>query len=108
MTSSQTRVFINTDELPYYEEGSVAVTIRVEMNELPRLGEFIDVESILDAYGLRGKAEFEALGSYLAEQEDFPYVKDIVHHFEREELKGSLRRKEISVHQHVYIHVAMF
>ena len=108
MTSTQTRVFINTDELPYYEEGSATVTIRVEMNELPRLGEFLDLESLLNAYELRGKPEFEALGIYLDEQENFPYVKDIVHHFVKEETKAALKRKEVSIYQHVYVHVAMF
>ena len=107
MTSLQTFIFLNTDELPYYEPGSVAVTIRVEMNELPRVGDYIDVLGLINAYGLEGKKEFVALQHYLSEDGIFPYVKDVVHSFVKEETRGgTLRKKETVVFQHIYLHMA--
>lgn len=93
MIAVQTQVYLNTDAIPYYEEGSSTVTIRVQMSELPRIGETVDVLSILVVNQLTEATAFAALSDFLLESGAMPYVREIRHSFVKEE--DSKKRESI-------------
>ena len=82
MIHQNTDVFIDTTLLPYYDETMTPEMINIIFMELPRLGENVDLKAILFQSNFSTTEGLERLYQYL-NKSAIPYVKTVVHSFER-------------------------
>lgn len=82
MIHQNTDVFIDTTLLPYYDDTMTPEVIHIIFMELPRVGENVDLRAILFQSNFSATEGFELLYQYL-NKSAIPYVKTVVHSFEK-------------------------